>query len=308
MALGPPTLVPFETTSSIRARRDALVARGEILLQHLSEATRLSVRARSWSPCPSLLRISDTPAADIFFAALAPFPTCLQGALTIARELAVSPVFEDAARKLVEHADTLTNEREIDCYRPLVLSSDTEALTKQTTQALPKLLLIATILDLSSTAMPSDEPAARGSSRIGPGSQWGGIRLRIGGSSHDVGPLSALLDEVRNHHGCAAIPAYYGRVATSAPDLTRVWTAIRPVVRSQRYQAWRDVMASKAARVFAELEARRGMSEECGLSRDARAVVSFLRRRLLPGLLLDVTMIERLHAASAVRARSLELH
>ena len=89
--------------------------------------------------------------------------------------------------------------------------------------------------------------------------------------------------------------------AAGATLLVRLWATVRPVVGTERYREWRDALVVRAGHSWDALEiasTRRPASRIVPVaSEDVFAISEYFRRRMVPEVLLDVTMIQRLLSA-----------
>jgi hypothetical protein len=167
---------------------------------------------------------------------------------------------------------------------------------------LPKLLLIATALDeelVGNTPGKASVQVKSGSvlEEIPLGAAEGTIKVQMVDPEQAEGRVKELFKAIKQRHDHPGVASYYRALGNWPDFLEAAWKHIEPHVDSGAYQEHKQVLI-KQAKIAIEgltpMEAttatRQSAFEE---SRDdIQSVLAVFRYRLIPDLLLDVTLIK----------------
>ena len=170
----------------------------------------------------------------------------------------------------------------------------------------PKLLLVATAFDdelLDHDASDTDDRADQGAGvplgwiPIGPAD--GMISLPLIAPHQATGQVQALFEAITRRHGHPLVATYYRALANWPQFLRVVWDHLEPIVGSAAYARHKEDVIDRALHVVRGLSLpRTGTAPAFGVSEaevaDIRAILAVFRLRLIPDLLLDVTLVKAL--------------
>ena len=170
----------------------------------------------------------------------------------------------------------------------------------------PKLLLVATAFDdelLDHDASDADDRADEdtgvplGWIPIGPAE--GMISLPLLAPREATVRVQTLFEAITRRHGHPLVATYYRALATWPPFLKVVWDYLEPLVSSAAYARHKEDVINRALHVVRRLSLpRTGTATAFGVSEaelaDIRAILAVFRLRLIPDLLLDVTLVKAL--------------
>lgn len=258
----------------LEAAREALAGLGEVLPEDASPEVK-----EIYDDIQAVLRV---PFANFLFRVMARDPQYLQAGWAAVRPVATSRRFEAAAGEL---RDAL---RAAGVKRPDAIlelpSQDAEkirAFTESIDYALPKLLIIATLLE----SPPEAGGEALASPELPPGPAEGTEKAPMVDPATADERLRALFDDIAERHGHPAVATYFRSLAQWPEVLEGLWTALRPNVGEERFAAARERLVAEAARLAEDMPASPPRAPEAL----GRALL-FFRRRLIPDLMLDVQM------------------
>jgi hypothetical protein len=237
---------------------------------------------------------------------LANYPGWLERSWGDVRDVATSAGFRRAARRLRAKALALTaGEPQLENLPPLLaIEAEARELTETSLVQLPKLMLIATAFERAALPYVAPVPRRKGvvvrarDFAIRPGVAPSALSIPLVDPHDATGRLASVLDDIRERHGHPIVTPYYRGLANWAALIVRLWAAVRPVVGTARYAAWREELVADAEQAWGELTLAPDASRRSTRD-DAHAVVTAFRRRILPDLLLDVAMLEPLVDARA---------
>jgi hypothetical protein len=170
----------------------------------------------------------------------------------------------------------------------------------------PKLLLVATAFDdelLDHDASDAPDRAQEGTGvplgwiPIGPAE--GMISLPLIAPHEAPGRVQALFEAITRRHGHPLVATYYRALANWPPFLRVVWDYLEPIVGSAAYARHKEDVIDRALHVVRRLSLpRTGTAAAFGVTEadlaDIRAILAVFRLRLIPDLLLDVTLVKAL--------------
>jgi hypothetical protein len=170
----------------------------------------------------------------------------------------------------------------------------------------PKLLLVATAFDdelLDHDASDTDDRADQGAGvplgwiPIGPAE--GMISLPLIAPREATGQVQTLFEAITRRHGHPLVATYYRALANWPPFLQVVWDCLDPIVGSAAYARHKEDVIDRALHVVRRLALpRTGTATAFGVTEaelaDIRAILAVFRLRLIPDLLLDVTLVKAL--------------
>jgi hypothetical protein len=166
--------------------------------------------------------------------------------------------------------------------------------------ALPKLLLLVTAIDEGLDEQPRQGglTLAMNFGRDGAlprGVASGSLAIPMV-SPEDADPaLLEVFDRIKRRHGHPGVATYYRSLGHWPAFLQATWERIEPLVGSPAYEAQRQILIEQALTASSTLPVRHRLvvpgSETRGLHDDLRAVLAIFRFRVIPDLLLDVTLV-----------------
>lgn len=262
------------------------------------------------------------PFVNYVFRATANFPEVFDGLWQELRGVARRAEFERTADSLREQAAAgdLADEVGSPAVEDAVDEDGqrrAEAFNETIHYVLPKLLLVASgfalILD---DDVPDGSPPDLGAA-LPYGPADGSQALAMVGPDEAGDRVTELYEDIQDRHGHPGVASYYRALAQWPRLLEAVWDAVRPVVGDASYRrltAELTVTAQDAAReLLVGCRTRRQLGLPTDESRDVRDLVEVFRVRLVPDLLVDVTLIRpllgtrgpnRLRAAAPADTRS----
>jgi pimeloyl-ACP methyl ester carboxylesterase len=220
------------------------------------------------------------PFVNLLFRLLANEPERLAAAWRFVAPLAGTAGFERAARALREAARPETG-----AAAPLETEArdeDAARFTEAIEYALPKLLLIATLLD---PATPGGERGEVDRAALPRGAPEGMVKL--GMADPDDAALAPLFDEIRRRHRHPKVATWFRALGTRPELLRALWSRVGSEIGASEFERRKAALVSRAEAAAAELrgEARAPEPSEAGA-----AVLAVFRRRVIPDLMLDVAL------------------
>lgn len=170
----------------------------------------------------------------------------------------------------------------------------------------PKLLLVATAFDdelLDHDASDTDARADQGAGvplgwiPIGPAQ--GTVSLPLIAPHEAPGQIQTLFEAIARRHGHPLVATYYRALANWPQFLRVVWDYLEPIVGSAAYARHKEDVIDRALQVVRRLSLpRTGTAAAFGVTEaelaDIRALLAVFRLRLIPDILLDVTLVKAL--------------
>jgi hypothetical protein len=170
----------------------------------------------------------------------------------------------------------------------------------------PKLLLVTTAFDdelldhdASDTEGRADEGASVPLGWIPIGPAGGMISLPLLAPHDAAGEVQMLFRAITRRHGHPLVATYYRALANWPQFLQVVWEYLEPIVGSTAYARHKEDVIDRALHVVRRLSLpRTGTATAFGVTEaqlaDIRAILAVFRLRLIPDLLLDVTLVKAL--------------
>lgn len=267
------------------------------------------------------------PFVNFLFRTLANDPPHLRALWIPVAPLAGSLAFEEAADRLRKAAllEDVPDASDVE-WAALGDLDRIRAFTDSIHYVLPKLLLVSTLFvemseaeGVAGRAGPGDGESAAtegaassarraGSSagRLSRGAAPGTASVAMVDPATAPEPVRRLLEDVRERHEHPGAATYYRALANWPPFLEAVWERLRPLVGRRAYAERRSDLTRLAARLTRELETAEGGGEPRAVPEPAEAaaetrpdlshvpwisVLEVFRLRLIPDLLLDVTLV-----------------
>lgn len=246
------------------------------------------------------------PFVNFIFRTLANYPDYLVPAWRQIRPIVISPAFEQSAdglraRALLALGDDTRGEdwsayEGVDAVRPF---------TDGIHYVLPKLLLVATLFDvgIGRPAPWSDGGAGPEDATIPLGVADGMKRIGMVDPQDAADPLRRLFEDIQSRHGHPGVATYY-RALGHWPDLLEaLWAQVMPVVGTDAYESLKRSLIEDAR----DRATQAGWEERVGqpdAPDEVADVLAVFRLRLIPDLLIDVTLIKALFDGPAAARRS----
>jgi hypothetical protein len=285
------TLGPAMTNTALNAR----LTHGMSLIPRTPDLARADVN-------PDLRAVYDdiectlrVPFVNFIFRTLANFPAYFQPAWNSLAPHLRTRTFERAAERLRSEAAVNLSVAQIG--QEAVVQSERQALANFNDAihyVLPKLLLIVTALDLQWQGEYAVKPVPEFplDDALPYGVAAGAGRLPLvdpaGGGEH----VQALFSDIQQVHTHPGVASYYRGLANYPAFLETAWSGVRQHIGSDDYK-----QRKQALLVFAETHVAREVlqkrSQPVADGDDSvGAILAVFRYRLIPDLLLDVTLIK----------------
>lgn len=238
------------------------------------------------------------PFINFIFRALANYPDYLIPAWSSLNTVLRTPAFEHEADRL--RAKALL-EPGPDASRinaaGLGDADQIRAFTDSIHYVLPKLLLIATAWSKGLTG-ENDQPSVQASSASAnspPGIAEGTVKVQMVNPKDAAAPVKALFQDLKQAHNHPGVASYYRALGNWPEFLEVAWQNIRPVVNSAAYQKRRQDLIQDAETIVRELPlptVAPPQELDAKQVEEIRSILAVFRFRLIPDLLLDVTLIK----------------
>ncbi len=287
------------------------VRRGMELLERLPEVRAEEVTgdlAKLYDDIRNTLRV---PFVNFIFRALANYPTELEalwyGFKPAFRRMAMERVADDLRR----HAffDDITPS-DTDLSEKLDAEDRIRAYTDSIHYVLPKLLLVVSAFTSEREPAPagdedSDAPPSA-SQQLPYGPAPGTLRLPMVEPADASPEVAELFDDIRRRHGHPGVASYFRVLANWPPFLDEVSEQLRPRIGGENYETRKESLIAKADRAVRRhlVGALSDADEIPAPSDDVNAILAVFRQRLVPDLLLDVSIIEALLRNGSAPRRS----
>lgn len=160
---------------------------------------------------------------------------------------------------------------------------------------LPKLLLVATVFDeaLEGSLRPGNEASGGWLGQIAPGVAEGTSSVPMVPTDRATGELREVFEDIRDRHCHPGVASYYRSLGNWPDFLRTVWETISPVVGSSDYEERKRELVERASAAVRGLPAPPVeppvSSEEAA---DLRRLLAVFRFRIIPDLLMDVSLIK----------------
>lgn len=162
---------------------------------------------------------------------------------------------------------------------------------------LPKLLLIATAFheDLRGGIRAGDEKPHGAGIEMPREIVRGTVSIPMINPADAEDQLGEVFEAIKMRHGHPEVATYYRSLGNWPKFLAAVWEKLAPVVRSAIYEQRKQAVLEQALRMVQPFrvkssETMAGISS--GESADIKAICAVFRFRLVPDLLLDVSLIK----------------
>lgn len=188
------------------------------------------------------------------------------------------------------------------------------AFTASIHYVLPKLLLLATAMDealdprQAGTGLGSASETLNGSD-LPEGVAAGTLAVPMVSPEQADPALRGLFDRIKERHGHPGVATYYRSLGHWPDFLRAVWEGIEPLVGTQAYQVKKQAVLERALQAVMAMPPRDGRdahlpSMSAELSSDLRAVLAVFRFRVIPDLLIDVTLVRAMLDGPEAATRS----
>ncbi|WP_111747172.1 halocarboxylic acid dehydrogenase DehI family protein [Salinisphaera orenii] len=271
------------------------LARGMRLIPDLPDLGKNQVSDNMRSVYDDIERTLRVPFVNFIFRTLANFPDYFKPAWTGLAPLLRRQECERAAARLQAAA--------ADGVAVTPLAEDTLAAGDRTAvvaftdaihYVLPKLLLIATALDLQATgefavnSMPRDDRDPL----IPYGVAEGAGRLALVDPAGAVSHVQALFADIQACHGHPGVASYYRGLGHYPEFLAAAWPVVRRQVDSESYRQRKHSVLALAESTAGHELVHRLSQPVAPAPESVGAILAVFRYRLIPDLLLDVTRIK----------------
>lgn len=168
---------------------------------------------------------------------------------------------------------------------------------------LPKLLLVATAFDEALEGDTLAERAGSGSAddssaEIPLGAAKGASVVPMVALGQATGETRAIFEDIKERHGHPGVASYYRGLANWPEFLEAVWNRISPLVGSAAYEERKRLLIEQASGTVRELAGSSG-AHAVGPPKvdgeqvaEIRSILAVFRLRIIPDLLLDVSLIK----------------
>lgn len=285
--------------------REAMLRRGPDLIARLPDITPERADERLRPVYDDIKRTLRVPFVNYLFRVLANYPNYLVPAWNRTRPLVCRPAFEEGADDLRSRAllEPLPNAAAAN-WDALADMNAARAFTDSIHYVLPKLLLVATAFDENLPAADWGErcPDETGGStgELPVGVAEGTCEVSMVDPKDAPERLSDLFEDIRQRHLHPGIATYYRGLGHWPEFLQAVWGRIGAQVGSEAYQERRQYLIAKATetigRLAAPAEPKAVSAGAMGPEKpqDVTDILAVFRWRLIPDLLLDVSLIKAL--------------
>lgn len=292
-------------TEAVTASTDERLQRGLDLIPRLTEITGDQASGAVAEVYDDVQRTLRVPFVNFIFRVLANYPDFLVPAWRQIRPIVISRAFEESADDLRARAllqpDASARTQDwascdgVDEVRPF---------TDGIHYVLPKLLLVATLLDASiGRPAPDSASAAPSTATIALGIADGMTRIGMVDPDKAEDPLSRLFNEIQQRHAHPGVATYYRALGHWPGLLQALWSYVEPVVGTAEYAALKRSLIEGAF----DRATRQGWEAQVGQP-DAPAevadVLAVFRYRVIPDLLIDVVRIKALFDGPDAARRS----
>ena len=244
------------------------------------------------------------PFVNFIFRMLANFPEYFEPAWRGLAPNLRTLEFEQAADRLRAAAvpditvESITNDKLASADRQAVLD-----FTDSIHYVLPKLLLVATCLDLQlGGARP--ERATALSPRTVDGVAEGTRVLSFVDPAQVDDAVRRIFDDIRDTHQHPGVASYYRGLAHFPDFLDTAWTGVRTHVTAPAYTARKQSVIELGETLGKTFLPADAVTPDAAVRDDIRAVLAVFRYRIIPDLLLDVTLIKTMLDGPAAARRS----
>jgi hypothetical protein len=163
---------------------------------------------------------------------------------------------------------------------------------------LPKLLLVATAFHEGFTMnlQTTDADAAACVQEIPPGVAQGTVTIPMVNPAETEGTLRWTFEDIKEQHGHPGVATYYRSLGHWPVFLLGLWERVKLLVASPKYEQRREILLGQALRALEDCcPSWKNFSINGSLSsrelEEIRAICAVFRYRLIPDVLLDVSLI-----------------
>ncbi|GAB3684955.1 halocarboxylic acid dehydrogenase DehI family protein [Salinisphaera aquimarina] len=157
---------------------------------------------------------------------------------------------------------------------------------------LPKLLLVASCLDLHLSGHTPAQPVARLSPRAVGGVAEGTRLLGFVDPARADASVRRIFDDIRGLHAHPGVASYYRGLGNYPGFLDTAWSAVRTRVTTPAYAAQKQSVITLAQTLAEPFLRDEFASLDASAHNDISAVLAVFRYRIIPDLLLDVALIK----------------
>lgn len=283
---------PREVGSAEPSERDGHLRSAKAIIRSLAEVMPQDANPKVREIYDEIQTTLRVPFVNQVFRLLANEPAYLEAAWSYAGPIARTRAFEQAAKSLRADAaleaapeEDATEWEELGDLRPV------RRFTDSIHYVLPKLLLLTSLLDPKGKAAAA--PAAQRSGAIPQGVAVGTEKIEMIDPAKAPLHVQALLEDIRDRHRHPSVATYFRSLGHWPELLEAIWNRIRPLVGNAAFEARRAALVARAAELAAELRAEAGeITEPTAPPEAADAVLAMFRERVIPDLLIDVTLVK----------------
>jgi hypothetical protein len=104
------------------------------------------------------------------------------------------------------------------------------------------------------------------------------------------GMIASVFEDIRRTHGHPLVASWFRAMAAWPDTLVVLWEAVRPGIMAPEFEVRRQELVRQAAALASWLPDPESPAPP--LSDDRAAIVAVFRKRIVPDLLLDVSMVK----------------
>jgi hypothetical protein len=288
-----------EATASMEALQAGELKPGMELVSRLPEIMPDQADDRILPIYDDIKSTFRVPIVNFFFRVLANYPSYLASAWNGFGPCLRTVKLEQAADDLrsVAVLESTANSAGLD-WPPAADLSRIRAFTDTIHYLLPKLLLVATAFHEGFTRNVWTSGGGVSGLEMPPGVAQGTVSIPMVDPAQANEALSVTFEEIKEHHGHPGVATYYRSLGHWPRFLLGVWERIKPLVASPRYEERKQAVLEQALRAVESCWPAWTSSpreEAVSSSRELeeiRAICAVFRYRLVPDLLLDVSLIK----------------
>lgn len=234
------------------------------------------------------------PFVNQLFRMLANEPLLLDEAWSSLRPLLRSQRFEALADQLraialptpVQESDELIEAAGVEVDR-------VRAYTDSIHYVLPKLLLVATLVDRFTAARrTSTFPDTNREEDLPSGPAPGSLSLPLVNPETASPAVRRLFEQIKKRHGHPAVATYFRGLATWPLVLTTAWKRLAPFLGKEEYAQSRRRLVERAEEETERLLEQADDHHVLGSFDDMHALLALFRTRVIPDLMLDVAILK----------------
>ncbi|GAA5175967.1 MULTISPECIES: halocarboxylic acid dehydrogenase DehI family protein [Halomonadaceae] len=275
------------------------LAAGEALLPSLTDITPDKADAQIRETYESIQTILRVPFNNFLFRALANWPDYFDGAWRALAPGVGTYAFEEVADELRAAAilDPLPTDTD---WSALGALEDIQPFTDSIHYVLPKLVLLATCLDLGLVPAPRDSailPRA-----VAPGTR----ALAMLSEQEAPADVKAIFEDIKATHAHPGVASYYRGIAHWPAFLSTVWQQVKARVESDDYRARKKEILTLAQQAVEQRLDAQPLETVTGLPRpdEVGNIAAVFRYRFTTDLLLDVGLIQGMLGGRQAAMRS----